>query len=403
MKRKKFTCCKWRLFFLCLLLVWPAAAFSAPTAGTVTHSPPDDTYIPGFRINLDVQIADPAGFLATRCYFKTKQDKNFGFTNLFDQGSGKFTAVLPAPWVNSEEVHYLFVAVNKNKQVTRTPIYVLKEAETKEATTWQEANEVKQVRLDKAQDAVEAVETLRSQLKSNYSKKLPKYQTTDSTKTLNVQTELSKEMVPLNGFYDTAVITETADALKYGFLVDGLYASKPAAAAEVAAAPAAKTGMSTLTKVGIGVLAVGGGTVAVVAATDDDDDDAPAGGGGGGGVTPPPAGGGTQITQFSTPNGPGTQTAPYGIEIISHNAVSAPLTVTYNGTNIGTYTGTGTQSFDLTGIYSVGGTARLTLTSDVSGAELEFHFTTNGGRAPSFGVGYPVTGSAGDYIDLITN
>jgi hypothetical protein len=258
-------------------------SFSALAADKVTHTPPEGKYIPGFRIQLDVEIQESTDLLAARCYFKTKQDQNFAFTDLFNQGGGKFKAVLPAPWINSKAVEYLFVAVDKDKQVTRTPLFVLEEGQTKEATAWQDASQVKEVRLDTMQEAIEDIEAIHRQLKNNYRDRLPEYQSTDSADSLMVQTELSKEVMPLNGFYDKAVVTEVADNAKYGFMADGLYTPEQIAAAEAAGVPTAKTGMSTAAKVGIGIVAVAAiaAGVAVAASGSSSDDH----GGGGTDVT----------------------------------------------------------------------------------------------------------------------
>lgn len=80
------------------------------------------------------------------------------------------------------------------------------------------------------------------------------------------------------------------------------------------------------------------------------------------------------------------------------------MSITYNGSSLSSYPGTGFFAIDLTGIFTTGGVMRLTLTSNVAapGAEREFHFTTGGGRAPSFGTGYMIIGNTGDYIELTT-
>jgi hypothetical protein len=287
MRLKKTLPCKLILFFLAFALALPLGPMSALAAAKINHTPPSENYIPGFRINLDVEIQDSADLLAARCYFKTKQDDNFAFTDLFSKGDGQYQAVLPAPWINSEAVEYLFVTVNQDKKVTRSPLFVIEEGETEEAATWKDASEVEQVRLDKAQEAIEDYEAIRRQLQANNRGRLPQYQSGQSTDTLTIQTELSKEAVPLNGFYDKAIVTEVADSAKYGFMAKGLYTAEQIAAAEAAGVPTASAGMSTLTKVGIGVLAVGAG-VGVAAAVDDDSSSSSSSGGGGGG-----GGGGT--------------------------------------------------------------------------------------------------------------
>ena len=287
MKQKRKWHFKWILFFLSFALAFPVGDFSAMAAGKITHTQPEGTYVPGFRIQLDVEIEGDADLLATRCYFKTKQDRNFAFTKLVSQGNGTYKTVLPAPWLNSEAVEYLFVAVDKDKKVTRTPLFVLEEGETQEAAAWQDASQVKELRIDTMQETVEDCEVVRRQLKNNHRNRLPRYQIAEDADPLMVQTELGKELVPLNGFYDAAVVTEVADSEKYGFMVENLYNTQAVAATGTAegtttAVATESTGWSTATIVGVGlgVAAVAGG--AAIALNDDDDDNNDGGGGGGG-------------------------------------------------------------------------------------------------------------------------
>jgi hypothetical protein len=281
MHQKKKRHFKWILLFLAALLAFPLGLASALAASEITHTPPEGEYVPGFRIHLDVEIKDSGDLLAARCYFKTRQDENFGFTNLFDEGGGNYKAVLPAPWIHSEAVEYLFVAVNANKAVARSPLYVIEEKEVEAADVWQDAADVKEVRLDTVQEAVEDYEAFRRALKRRYSHELPGYQGAERTDTLMVKTELSREAVPLTGFSDMAVVTEVADHLKYGLQLDGLYSGQALAASEGAGGAAGKAGLSTLSKVGIGAVVVGGAAVGVAAAADDDDDDDGGGSSGG--------------------------------------------------------------------------------------------------------------------------
>jgi len=286
MKQKRNWHFKLILFFLSFALAFPVGSSSVLAADKITHTPPEGNYVPGFRIQLDVEIEGGADLLATRCYFKTRQDQNFAFVDLVGQGDGNYKAVLPAPWLNSEAVEYLFVTVDKDKQVTRTPLFMLEEGETQEAAAWQDASQVKEVRIDTMQEAIEDCEVVRRQLRNNHRSKLPRYQIAEDTDPLMVQTELDKNLVPLNGFYDAAVVTEVADSAKYGFMADGIYntqavATTGSAEGTATAVAAESTGWSTATIVGVGlgVAAVAGGTA--IALNDNDDDNDNDGGGGG--------------------------------------------------------------------------------------------------------------------------
>jgi len=241
----------WTLLLLILTLAFFAGG-SAAQAAVINHTAPADKYIPGFRVLLDAGINSPIGLLAARCYFKTKGDKNFAFVDMFDKGGGKYQAVLPAPWVNSEAVEYLFLAVDKEKKVTRSPVYTIEEGQTQEAAAWKDAGQVKEVRIDTMQEKIEDCEAVRRQLLKNHGKNLPKYQTAKSGDALAIQTEINKDLVPLNGFYDNAAISQVAKGAQYGLGADGLYQSGSIFA-----------GHSTAFWVGTGVVVAGGTALAL--------------------------------------------------------------------------------------------------------------------------------------------
>jgi len=252
----------------------------------IKHKPPKKEYIPGFRIQLDAKIKDKAGLLATRCYFKAKKDKVFTFINMNDIGNNEYRGILPAPWVNSEFIEYVFVTVNKIKQVTRTQIFKIEEAETKEAAQWKDAGQVKELRIDKAQEVVEEYETLRKNIRKHHRRDRPKYQI-ESEDVMTVMTEVDDSLVSLNGFYDGITLSQVPASASYGALTEGIYTAEQAAAtggaasataatgATAAGAIEASTGMSTAAVVGIGVGAaaiIGGGVAAGVALSDSNDD-----------------------------------------------------------------------------------------------------------------------------------
>ena len=105
-------CFKVVALVLTLFMVIPGQAISAATTAAkvvIDHQSPGDRYIPGFRIQLDVTIKNDQGLLATRCYFKAKNDKAFTFVNMRNIKSGEYRAILPSPWLNSEFIEYLFL------------------------------------------------------------------------------------------------------------------------------------------------------------------------------------------------------------------------------------------------------------------------------------------------------
>ncbi|MEA3232124.1 MAG: hypothetical protein U9Q05_10270, partial [Thermodesulfobacteriota bacterium] len=209
------------------------------------------------------------------------------FINMNHIEDNEYRAILPAPWVNSEFIEYLFVTKNNNKQITRTQMFRIEEAETKEAAQWQEAGEVKEVRVDKAQEVVEEYEQMRKEIRQKYRKKRPKYQI-ESQDVMTVLTEVDESLVSLNGFYDGITVSQVPPTARYGLMTEGLYTAEQisgaggtlAVSSNTGAASAgtieASTGMSTAAIVGIGVgaaVVIGGGVAAGIALADKDDDE----------------------------------------------------------------------------------------------------------------------------------
>lgn len=255
---------------------------AAATKTSIVHKSPK-YYMPGFRINLDAVIKDEAGVLCTRSYFKAKKAKNFVFVDMVPAGGDLYKATLPSPWVNSESVEYVFVVVNKKKQVARSEVFSIIEKKTKESAVWKGPGEVKEIPLDMPQEAVEQLEALKRQLAAEYKGKLPSWQSASSKGELTVSTELKEGAEPLKGFYDNVNITEvSASSEKYGMVAEGLYPDTEIAVAGGKAAIAEATGASSVGLASSGgaigslswvaLAAVGGGAVALGGA----------GGGGGG-------------------------------------------------------------------------------------------------------------------------
>jgi len=391
---------------LTLFLAFPCSIVSAAAKPNIKikHDSPKD-YVPGFRIFLDTEIKEKADVLVARCYFKTKKDKNLVFVDMVPKGNPGYQATLPAPWLGSEYIEYAFVVVNKDKGVIRTQMFKMKERETTAATSWKEATEVKEIPLDKAQEAVERYEAVKKDLVREYKDRLPKHQKAEAQEILNVLTEFDKPLGQLQGFYDNMVVSTVPVTQKYGVLAEGLYTPTEIAAIGGTNAITASTGAvtaGTVTATG----AIGIGTIAIAALVAGGAAAAAGGGGGGGGggsstsTTTTPSG---QLASFTAPNAGGQQ-VPLGIEIIAHDGISVPMSVTYDGAPLADYVGTGTVFYDLNGIFTVGGVMRLTLTADVAapGAGREFHFTTNGGRRPAPFTPFQIIGQAGSYILLTT-
>lgn len=276
---------------LAVFLAVPVQMVSAAAAKVeIGHSPPDDEYLPGFRIELDATIADEGGLLATRCYFKAKNDKVFTFVNMRRMQGDQYRAVLPSPWVNSEYIDYLFITVSAAKVVTRTQMYRIEEEETDEAAEWKDAGEVREIRIDKAQEVVEEYETLRRRIREKYAEERPAYQI-DPQGTIMVSTELDSPLA-LTGFYDSLNVFKVPMASRFGVLTEDLYTAQQIAEAGGVPAVASATGGtsggliagsggSSIGTIIAGTLLVGalvGGGIALGNSSSDDDSSGSTGG-----------------------------------------------------------------------------------------------------------------------------
>ena len=290
------------LFLAIPLGVVCVVAASATTK--VKHKAPKH-YIPGFRINLDAEIADETGVLLSRCYFKTKKEKDFIFVAMESMAdeqqappssskirkwlksspakpSQHYKVTLPAPWVQSEAVEYVFVVVNKEKKVVRSQVFTVKEKKTKEASLWKGPGEVKEIRVDLAQEAIEDYEVMQKRLVEAYKDKLPEWQEARARGQLKAKTDLEKAPDGMEGFYDSIVVTPVSPSMKYGLLAKGLYTIEQVDAAGGVASAASSTGATaggTISAAGggIGLGWIAGGAAVVAGGA------AAAGGGGGGG------------------------------------------------------------------------------------------------------------------------
>ena len=330
---------------LSLFLAFPCSIVSAAAKPNIKikHDPPKD-YVPGFRIFLDTEIKKKSDVLVARCYFKTKKDKNLVFVDMVPKGNPGYQATLPAPWLGSEYVEYAFVVVNKDKEVIRTQMFKMKERETAAATTWKEATEVKEIPLDKAQEAVERYEAVKNDLVREYKDKLPKHQIADNRGKLDVLTEFSNPSIQVKGFYDNMIVTTVSDSQKYGVLAEGLYTPTEIAAAGGGSAIMASTGavtagtISATGAIGLGTIALAALGVGGVAAL------AGGGGGGGGGSSGGSGGGGGGTEPGPPPDVTGTWNFRYkcqanptivvDFDIVLNEGVGGDFSGTGNGTDL---------------------------------------------------------------------
>lgn len=254
-------------------LALPAGMLHASGGTKIGHESPK-SYIPGFRINLETKIEDSEGVLLARCYFRSRKDPAFVFADLA-AAEKIWKTTLPAPWLGSEEVEYLFVVVNRSKKVFRSASFRIPEKKTPQLKKWKEVGEVREVRLDRLQEFAELYLLLRNELQSAWRKKLPDWQEAISDAALDISTEQAVAAAGLGGFWDTVVVHEVPPHLAYGQLVEGIYTASQAVGGTAATATATgATGVGSAGTIGggsswiwwtLGAAAViGGGAAAVV-------------------------------------------------------------------------------------------------------------------------------------------
>jgi len=255
---------KMLIYVLCGLLAAPAGilAAAAPQSTTeIEHKAPGKPYLPGRRIVLEAEIEDNQGVLAARCYFRTQGRETFTFVPMQTQGGDDYRGILPAPWIGSASIEYKFLVINQQKQVTLSQSFFIQEKELEETVTWQEPGEMKMIRIDKVQEAVEQYEAMKQLIEDNYRRKYPDYQQKADTNILETQLELQELADGMQGFYDTFVVTQTPEPFRYGLVADGLYTSSQVATAGGSAAATAATGA---TSAGTVAASSGGGAAGII-------------------------------------------------------------------------------------------------------------------------------------------
>ncbi len=271
--------------------------YASSSKAEMSHTPPE-YFIPANRIQVDVNIKDPAGIDRARCYFKAAGEADFVFVAMMHTGGSdrgySYSAILPAPSSSTGQIQYLFLAVNKANEIVKSRPFLM----NRDLTVG-----------------------------------LPAWQNIDKEKNVTVSMELDQVPSGLPGFSDNIVMNKVESGLRFGMVAGGLYTSEKAAGASDLAASATsgctvtagagETGFSAGVLIGAGV--AGAAAVAGTAA-------ALSGGGGGDGDSSTIAGN----WNFSLSCDPYTEVYPGGT-----------ITVTV--------TGTGTYTFNVNGQFSYSG------------------------------------------------
>lgn len=74
-------------------------------------------------IPVQVRVSDPNGIVAVRCYFRYHPSADFLYVELDKRADGLYQGFLPVPPESGGETEYLYLAVNRLRQVVRSPLF----------------------------------------------------------------------------------------------------------------------------------------------------------------------------------------------------------------------------------------------------------------------------------------
>jgi hypothetical protein len=267
-----------------------------PTKSSVkiTHKPVE-TFTPGMRIDIQVQVKDPNGVDIVRCYFKTPEAANHVFVPMTNDGGRDYKGVLPAPDRNTQAIEYLFLVVSGNAQVVKSQTFTMSRS-TKSPTAAEYQDQI------------------------------------------TVYTEVAQTQPP-TGFSDNIVLDAVESGARFGLVVTGLYSADAAAgAASTGAAASATSGGNVVagtvfwnTTIAIAATAAAVGVGAAAANSSSDDDS-----------------GGSALADISQQTIAGT----WSVSGVRTDGATASGTITFNNNSTFSYalsdSGTGVGSWSLT-------------------------------------------------------
>lgn len=354
---------------------------------------PVSSMLSGHRTNVSVKVKDKKhGIDIVRAYFKTPEESRYYFVDMANTDGDNYVGTLPAAALGAGVMDYLIVVKNGADEVVKSQNYTAQVEDDPEALARLEQKPARDVRIDVT--CRSGGEQMFRQVRSASKKKGDEEEDEPTQEMwLPLCSDYDDKPGKVAGIDDYVTMAGVLATEKLGVVV-GIV--DEAAAGDVSTAGLSNGGtVAASSGPGVGTIAVGVAAVAGAAA-------AASSGGGGSGSDGGVTGAGTQLLPtISTPNGAGSQVAPLSMEFNEFNGVAVPITATYDGAPMGSGTvpAGGTLTFSQP---AVGGLIRVTLTADVVGASLQFHFNSNGGRSPSPVSGHPITGSAGDYVLLQT-
>jgi len=243
------------VYVLSLLLANAGTALAEDTkSATKIRHKPLKYFVPGHRITVNAEVTDQTGVTVVRAYFRAPEQADYVFVSMNPAADGTYQGILPAPAKETQNITYLFLAVNGKNQVVKTQTFTVNREDKEKVPAWQQAG---------------------------------------SEGNIQVSTELAQAPESISGFTDSIAMDVVESSARFGFVAGGIYTAAQmasaggtdgaAAAAGSAGTVSASAGLSTaaIAGIGAGVAAVAGGIAA-------------AGSSGGGGGT-------TQITQPTQP------------------------------------------------------------------------------------------------------
>ena len=359
---------------------------------TIKHNP-ISSVLSGHRTNVTADIKDEThGIDIVRVYFKTAEESRYFFVALSKSEGDTYIGTLPAAELGAGVMDYLILVKNSADEVVKSQNYTINVKDDPEALARLEEKPARDLRIEAT--CMSGSKQMYRQVKSasKWIKKKEDKEADEPTHEMWIPicSEYDKTPKKVTGVDDYVTVAGVSAAEKYG-VVAGIVDAQAAGSVSTSGLT---SGGTVAAKRKIPIEAIAGGAAAVIVLSGSS-------GGGGGGSS---SGGGTQLLPTITPpNGPGSQLAPLSMEFNEFAGVAVPISVTYDGTPMGAGSGTVPALGTLTIAQpAVGGLIRVTLTANVTGASLQFHFNSGGGRSPTPITGHPITGSAGDYILLQT-
>jgi hypothetical protein len=175
------------IWFFCFNEVVFAQTTAPPTA-KIFHTALN-YFIPGFRIKIRTGVADSAGIMLARCYFRSKEGSQFVFVDMLPTTSNEYEGILPAPLPATQTIEYIILVVNFNKVVIRSQTFSVSKAEASEPPEWQKA---------------------------------------DLSGQIFVYDELASDQQTIPGFSDKITINAVDSPLRFGLICEGIYSPSQA-------------------------------------------------------------------------------------------------------------------------------------------------------------------------------